>query len=69
MHASVPQRLTIHVLDDAEELPFVTLDSLPAVVRALASFRTVIVVEYDSESERLKFYRQREWLPAGQLPR
>ncbi len=57
------QPCTIHILDGAEAMPFVTLDNLPIVVRALALSGALIVVEYDETWQRLAFYRQGKWIP------
>jgi hypothetical protein len=58
----------IHVLDGAQALAFVALDSLPAVVRALTPVGSVVVVQYDDVWNRLTFYRQDAWLPGNRIP-
>jgi hypothetical protein len=70
MTASAPksadeQPPATHVLDGAQALPFLTLDGLPAVARALTLVGSVVVVQYDAEWQRLTFYRQAAWLPSG----
>ena len=59
--------LSIHVLDGAQALPFLALDSLPVVARTLTSVGSVVVVEYDDVWQRLTFYRQDAWLRGGRL--
>jgi hypothetical protein len=47
------------LLDGAQELRFVSVDSLPAVAQALQLTGQVVVVAYDGDSGRLVYYAQR----------
>lgn len=60
-------RLSLHVLDGAIELPEMALEGLPLVAQALSANGAVVVVEYDDVNQCLRFYSQNPWLPAGRL--
>jgi hypothetical protein len=55
-------RPTIQALEYVEKMPFVTLDSLPAVVRALAPSGIIVALGYEETQQQLTFYRLEEWM-------
>lgn len=55
-------RPTIQALEYVEKMPFVTLDSLPAVVRALAPSGIIVALGYEETQQQLTFYRLEDWM-------
>jgi hypothetical protein len=54
-----PDSVTIHILDGAKRLGFVSVDDLPLVLRVLKQAGFVLVLGYDGETQRVVYYAQR----------
>jgi len=62
---SEPEPAAADVLEGAEEMRFVAVDTLPAVVRALELAGRAVVLGYDDQAQQLIFYSQRKRIPCG----